>query len=115
MSIRQENSKFVGTVIPQIPTWSVFYIEEKDKLETSRVMFYTIWEFELGNRKRLDIRPVSFTSDFLEEDEETSNFLGLSLTETPSENDWKDGIQSFKDHIKAKDHEVKRRKKILNS
>ena len=83
-----EGDRLVGTVVPNVPTWAVFYDSREDSLLTAPIMFFNVWEIRAYGKLCVEMHPVSFSTDGLGEVSELNNFLGLSLVETPDPEAW---------------------------
>jgi hypothetical protein len=85
--------KFLGTVVPHIPTWAV-YGQEDGTTITEPVLIYTVYEGSLSDGSPFtEFRAVPFNWEYLDEDDSV-NLLGLSLTETPDPKAWPTGKET---------------------
>ena len=79
----------VKTVVPNVPTWAVYYDEDKDEIFTVPVLWF---ESRYNDKEEgFDLfEAVAFSPEDMQERScRVSNFLGLSLTEKVDRKDWK--------------------------
>jgi hypothetical protein len=100
------NVRLVSSVAPTVPTWAV-YLTASGELSTERVMLLNVYEAlyrdPQGRLERYVIAvPVVLEDGSLEEEEGyTSNFVGLSLDESPSPEDWATKIEAYEARHRA--------------
>jgi|GEM_PF-2282167 len=86
--------RLAGTVVPNIPTWCVFYDSGVDMLYTEPVMCFAVW----AEGDEASFSPVPFSGTYLEELSSCYNpdYLGLSLCAKPERKDWEMQIRTCK-------------------
>lgn len=85
--------RLAGTVVPNIPTWCVFYDCGADMLYTEPVMCFAVW----AEGDEASFSPVPFSADYLEEISSVHiDYLGLSLSSRPERKDWETQIRTCK-------------------
>jgi hypothetical protein len=86
----KEQKRLVGTVVPNVPTWAVYWDKDDDVVWVEPILFYSIWEHKLGDGVVSSISPVPFCSEYLDDEEENNEqFQGLSLTRDVVPEEWK--------------------------
>lgn len=89
--------RLVSTFVPAVPCWAIYGdIGENTSLFADPVIAFAVWEITESSRGEVDCYsetyPMVLTQDGISEEggeDGASNFLGLSLTATPKEEDWR--------------------------
>jgi len=85
----------VKTVVPNIPTWAVYYDMGLDVLNTFPVLWYEA-EWDDEDKEYGYFQAVTFSMNMdLSPIGNDVNLLGISLTETVSRSDWEEEIVSY--------------------
>lgn len=94
-----KGDRLVTSVVPNIPTWAIFYDFLEDRLQADPVMFFNVWESRSDGKPCEEIHSVVFFTNGLEEATDSDNFLGLSLVEEPDPEGWKETIEAYKQKV----------------
>ena len=96
----------IKTVVPNVPTWAVYYDADPDVLTTYPVLWYEA-EWDDEDKEFGYFQPVAFPRNLdLSPCGNDVNLLGISLTDSVIRGDWEEEISNYIKAVKVRKAQI---------